>query len=165
MSVPFDPSESLREYAHPEALVTTEWLAQNLGTKGLVVLESDEDVLLYQTGHIPTAVSVPWAKAADDSGRFRVLAAAGGEQLDELRPFMDAIPVPLVIDHMGRPDVTQGPDGPDMRAFRALLNSRDDIWFKATCPDRLDPNGDPWDMFAKSVAPLVADYQIGRAFV
>ncbi len=78
--------------------------------------------------------------------------------LDELRPFMDAIPVPLVIDHMGRPDVMQGPDGPDMKAFRALLDSRDDIAFKATCPDRLDPSGDPWNMFAAAVAPLIADY-------
>lgn len=78
--------------------------------------------------------------------------------LEELWSFMDAIPVPLVIDHMGRPDVTQGPDGPDMRAFRRLLESREDIWFKATCPDRLDPTGDPWNMFADAVAPLVADY-------
>ncbi|WP_316715153.1 amidohydrolase family protein [Sphingosinithalassobacter sp. CS137] len=78
--------------------------------------------------------------------------------LDELRPFLDAIPVPLVIDHMGRPDVTQGPGGADMRAFRALLDSREDIWFKATCPDRLDPAGPPWDDFAGAVAPLVADY-------
>jgi len=79
--------------------------------------------------------------------------------LEELRPFMDAIPVPLVVDHMGRPDVRQGPDGADMKAFRRLLDSREDIWFKATCPDRLDPAGPPWDDFARSVAPLVADYQ------
>lgn len=78
--------------------------------------------------------------------------------LADLRPFMDAIPVPLVIDHMGRPDVTQGPDGPDMRAFRALLDSRSDIHFKPTCPDRLDPTGEPWARFAEAVAPLVADY-------
>lgn len=78
--------------------------------------------------------------------------------LAELRGFLDAIAVPLVIDHMGRPDVRQGPDGADMRAFRALLDSRDDIWFKATCPDRLDPAGPPWDDFAAAVAPLVADY-------
>jgi 2-pyrone-4,6-dicarboxylate lactonase len=78
--------------------------------------------------------------------------------LEELRPFLDAIPVPLVIDHMGRPDVSQGPDGPDMRAFRRLLASRDDIWFKATCPDRLDPSNDPWDDFARAVRPLVEDY-------
>ncbi|TKD50369.1 amidohydrolase family protein [Sphingomonas baiyangensis] len=78
--------------------------------------------------------------------------------LEELRPFLDAIRVPLVIDHMGRPDVTQGPDGPDMRAFRRLLESRDDVHFKATCPDRLDAAGPPWDAFAEAVAPLVADY-------
>ncbi|MGV3556290.1 MAG: amidohydrolase family protein [Croceibacterium sp.] len=78
--------------------------------------------------------------------------------LEELRPFLDAIPVPLVIDHMGRPDVTQGPDGPDMRAFRRLLDSREDIHFKPTCPDRLDPTGDPWKMFAEAVRPLVEDY-------
>jgi 2-pyrone-4,6-dicarboxylate lactonase len=79
--------------------------------------------------------------------------------LEELRPFMDAIPVPIVIDHMGRPDVTQGADGADMKAFRGLLDSRPDIWFKATCPDRLEePAGPPWDDFARAVAPLVADY-------
>jgi 2-pyrone-4,6-dicarboxylate lactonase len=78
--------------------------------------------------------------------------------LEELRPFLDAVPVPLVIDHMGRPDVSQGTEGPDMRAFRRLLDSRDDIHFKATCPDRLDPAGPPWDAFARAVAPLVADY-------
>jgi 2-pyrone-4,6-dicarboxylate lactonase len=78
--------------------------------------------------------------------------------LEELRPFLDAIPTTLVIDHMGRPDVTQGPDGPDMKAFRALLDSRPDIWTKVTCPDRLDAKGAPWDDFAAAVAPLLADY-------
>jgi 2-pyrone-4,6-dicarboxylate lactonase len=78
--------------------------------------------------------------------------------LEELRPFLDAIPVPLVIDHMGRPDVAQGPDGPDMRAFRALMDSRPDVHVKVTCPDRLDERGPPWDDFAAAVRPLVADY-------
>ena len=78
--------------------------------------------------------------------------------LDEMRAFIDAIPTPVVIDHMGRPDVSQGSDGADMTAFRALLDTRPDIWFKATCPDRLDSAGDPWNAFAAAVAPLVADY-------
>lgn len=80
------------------------------------------------------------------------------ELLAELRPFFDAIEVPIVIDHMGRPDVSQGPRGDDMRALRALLASREDIWFKATCPDRLDPSGPPWDAFANAVEPLVSDF-------
>jgi 2-pyrone-4,6-dicarboxylate lactonase len=78
--------------------------------------------------------------------------------LAELRPFIDAIGVPVVIDHMGRPDVTQGPDGADMKAFRALLDSRPDIWTKVTCPDRLDPAGPPYADFVRAVRPLVEDY-------
>jgi 2-pyrone-4,6-dicarboxylate lactonase len=78
--------------------------------------------------------------------------------LEEMKPFLAAIPVPVVIDHMGRPDVLQGPDGADMTAFRALLDSRDDIWTKVTCPDRLDPTGPPYSDFVRAVRPLVEIY-------
>lgn len=78
--------------------------------------------------------------------------------LEEMRPFLAALPVPVVIDHMGRPDVSQGPFGADMTAFRSLLDSRDDIWFKASCPDRLSPMGEPYDDFVAAVRPLVEDY-------
>lgn len=60
MSVEFDPAEKFRAYAHPERLVSTDWLADRLGEPGLVVVESDEDVLLYETGHIPGAVKIDW---------------------------------------------------------------------------------------------------------
>jgi 2-pyrone-4,6-dicarboxylate lactonase len=89
---------------------------------------------------------------------WHVIVYFEADILEELRPFLDAIPVPIVIDHMGRPDLSEGPDGNDITAFRALLDSREDIWFKATCPDRLDAAGPPWDEFANVVAPLVADY-------
>jgi len=89
---------------------------------------------------------------------WHVVVYFEADTLEELRPFLAAIPVPLVIDHMGRPDVRQGPNGPDMTAFRELLDSRNDVYFKATCPDRLDPAGPPWEDFTRSVAPLVADY-------
>ena len=78
--------------------------------------------------------------------------------LEEMLPFLAAIPVPIIIDHMGRPDVRQGPDGADMSAFRRLLDSRDDIWTKLTCADRLDPAGPPYADFVRSVRPLVEDY-------
>ena len=45
-----------------------------------------------------------------------------------------------------------------MRALRELLDAREDICIKTTCPDRLDEEGAPWDAFANAVAPLVADY-------
>ena len=58
--VGLDPAEKLQAYAHPEKLVTTEWLAAHGQDPGVVIVESDEDVLLYETGHIPGAVKVDW---------------------------------------------------------------------------------------------------------
>src|SRR3954462_6766058 len=66
MAVPNDSAAQLREYAHPERLVTTSWLAEHLDDPGLVVVESDEDVLLYATGHIPGAVKVDWHTELND---------------------------------------------------------------------------------------------------
>jgi len=60
MTVGTDPAEKLQRYAHPERLVTTDWLARHAEDPGLVIVESDEDVLLYDTGHIPGAVKVDW---------------------------------------------------------------------------------------------------------
>ncbi len=60
MAVAPDPAPELQQYAHPEKLVTTQWLAENLDNPGVVVVESDEDVLLYDTGHIPGAIKVDW---------------------------------------------------------------------------------------------------------
>jgi thiosulfate/3-mercaptopyruvate sulfurtransferase len=66
MSIPADGDAKLAAYAHPERLVTTGWLAEHLGDEGLVVVESDEDVLLYDTGHIPGAVKVDWHTDLND---------------------------------------------------------------------------------------------------
>ncbi|GAB3600306.1 sulfurtransferase [Angustibacter peucedani] len=66
MTLPADTDPKLAEYAHPERLVTTDWLAQHLGEPGLVVVESDEDVLLYDSGHIPGAVKVDWHTDLND---------------------------------------------------------------------------------------------------
>lgn len=66
MPVAPDPAPEIQEYAHPERLVTTHWLEQNLGQDGLVVVESDEDVLLYEVGHIPGAVKIDWHTELND---------------------------------------------------------------------------------------------------
>ncbi len=63
---PDTSSEKFAEYAHPERLVSTEWLAERLGQPGLVVVESDEDVLLYETGHIPGSVKIDWHTDLND---------------------------------------------------------------------------------------------------
>ena len=66
MSVEFDPAAKFQEFAHPGRLVSTDWLQAHLGTPGLVVVESDEDVLLYETGHIPGAVKIDWHTDLND---------------------------------------------------------------------------------------------------
>ena len=66
MPVAFDTDPKIQSYAHPERLVTTQWLEDHLGTPGLVVAESDEDVLLYDTGHIPGAVKIDWHTDLND---------------------------------------------------------------------------------------------------
>jgi thiosulfate/3-mercaptopyruvate sulfurtransferase len=67
-------TDRFAEYAHPERLVTTDWLAEQIaaGRVGssspdrIVVLESDEDVLLYDTGHIPGALKLDWHQDLND---------------------------------------------------------------------------------------------------
>lgn len=66
MAVPHDPNPQFAEYSHPERLVSASWLSARLGTPGLRVVESDEDTLLYDIGHIPTAVRIDWAKDLND---------------------------------------------------------------------------------------------------
>jgi thiosulfate/3-mercaptopyruvate sulfurtransferase len=66
VSLPADPSPELADYANPERLVTTAWLADNLSSPGLAIVESNEDVLLYETGHIPGAIKVDWHTELND---------------------------------------------------------------------------------------------------
>ena len=55
-----------RGYAHPEVLVSTDWVAAHLDDPGVRIMESDEDVLLYEVGHIPGAVKVDWVADLND---------------------------------------------------------------------------------------------------
>lgn len=55
-----------RGYAHPDVLVSTDWVAARLGDPGVRVVESDEDLLLYETGHIPGAVKIDWIDDLND---------------------------------------------------------------------------------------------------
>jgi hypothetical protein len=60
MSYPVESNPRFENYAHPEALVSTQWVAENLGQPGLVLMECNEDILLYSTGHIDGAVKIDW---------------------------------------------------------------------------------------------------------
>jgi thiosulfate/3-mercaptopyruvate sulfurtransferase len=69
MTIGQDPDAKISEYAHPEVLVTTQWVADNLNTPNVVIVESDEDLLLYKTGHIPGAVRIDWHTDLNDPVR------------------------------------------------------------------------------------------------
>ena len=66
-AIPADSTAKFAEYAHGSRLVSTEWVAEHAGEPGLVIVESDEDVLLYETGHIPGAVKVDWHTELNDT--------------------------------------------------------------------------------------------------
>jgi thiosulfate/3-mercaptopyruvate sulfurtransferase len=54
------------EYAYPEMLVSTDWVAQHLADPKVRIVEADEDVLLYDIGHVPNAVKIDWHTDLND---------------------------------------------------------------------------------------------------
>ena len=65
--------------------------------------------------------------------------------LEELEPFLKQLPTTIVVDHMGRPDVSKGVDHPDFQRFIRLMDEVPTIWSKVTCPERLTAAGPPYD--------------------
>lgn len=70
-----------RGYAKPEALVSTEWVAKHLDDPSVRIIESNEDQLLYPSGHIPGAVQVDWTHDLNDQVRRDYLDKGGFERL------------------------------------------------------------------------------------
>jgi len=63
------------------------------------------------------------------------------QDLEELAPFITQLPTPVVVDHMGRPDVSKGSDHRDFQRFLTLLDDNNHIWTKVSCPERLTVSG------------------------
>ncbi len=68
-------------YVHPEMLVETDWVAEHLNDSKIRIVESDEDVLLYEVGHVPGAVKVDWHTDLQDSVERDYIDRARFEQL------------------------------------------------------------------------------------
>jgi thiosulfate/3-mercaptopyruvate sulfurtransferase len=114
-----DPHPSFGLHAHPQRLVTTQWLSANIGAPGLRIVESDEDVLLYDIGHVPGAIKIDWrAELTDprtrdvvDGVRFAELMREKGiGREDTVVVYGDkangtAAAVLWVFDLFGHPDV------------------------------------------------------------
>ena len=61
--------------------------------------------------------------------------------LPELYEFFTALPTTVVVDHMGRPDVTKPVDGPEFKLFVKMMREHPNIWSKVSCPERLSVSG------------------------
>ncbi|MDO8907536.1 MAG: amidohydrolase family protein [Pseudohongiella sp.] len=84
-----------------------------------------------------------------------------GKELPEHYDFFASLPTTVVVDHMGRPDVTCSVDGPEFGLFLKLLHENPNIWSKVSCPERLSVSGphgyEDVIPFAKRVVEMFPD--------
>jgi thiosulfate/3-mercaptopyruvate sulfurtransferase len=71
----------MKGYVTPDVLVTTQWVADHLSDPNVRIVESNEDILLYDLGHIPGAVQIDWQKDLNDAVRRDYLTRGQFEQL------------------------------------------------------------------------------------
>ncbi len=99
---------------------------------------------------------------ADKIARFgwHIIVYFEGQDLEDLAPFLKTLPTTVVVDHMGRPDVTKGVDHPDFKRFLDLLGESDKFWTKVSCPERLTVAGPPYDdvvPFSRTLVDMFPD--------
>jgi 2-pyrone-4,6-dicarboxylate lactonase len=151
-------------------------IARSSGTcRGVAVIDPDigmEELKVLHAGGIRGVRFNFLKRLVDDAPKDKFLEVARrieplgwhvivyfeADILEEMVPFLEAIPTTIVVDHMGRPSMRQGPDGPEIGAFKRLLDAYPNIWTKVTCPDRLSAQEYPWDDFAEVVRPIVERY-------
>lgn len=107
--------------------------------------------------HAPKDKFLEIAHRIEDLG-WHVVVYFEADMLGELIPFLAAIKTIVVVDHLGRPDIAQGPGGDDIRAFRRLMDEQPNIWAKVSGAERLSLMGPPFDDFVDVIRPIVEDY-------
>ena len=75
------PSIEQKGYTHPDVLASTDWVAEHSRDAGVRLIESNEDTLLYASGHVPGAVHVDWTSDLNDQLRRDYITREGFEQL------------------------------------------------------------------------------------
>ena len=79
--------------------------------------------------------------------------------LADLQPFLQQLPGIIVVDHMGRPDVTKGVDHPDFQRFMDLMSGNENMWCKVTCPERLTVAGSPYEDVVPFYKAIVQEFE------
>lgn len=107
--------------------------------------------------HSPKDKFLEIAKKIEPLG-WHVIVYFEADILEELAPFLASIPTVVVVDHLGRPDIAQGPAGADITRFKRLLDANPHIWAKVSGAERLSPMGPPFDDFVEVIRPVVEHY-------
>ena len=92
----------------------------------------------------PQEVFIGIAEKIQEFG-WSIVVYFEAQDLEGLLPFLNRLPGIIVVDHMGRPDVTKGVDHPEFRRFIDLMAQNENVWTKVTCPERLSVQGAPYD--------------------
>ncbi len=74
---------------------------------------------------------------------WHVVVYFEAQDLPELYEFFTALPTTVVVDHMGRPNVSKPVDGPEFELFVKMMREHPNIWSKVSCPERLSESGPP----------------------
>jgi 2-pyrone-4,6-dicarboxylate lactonase len=74
---------------------------------------------------------------------WHVVVYFEAQDLPELYDFFTALPTTVVVDHMGRPDVSKPVNGPEFELFVKMMREHGNIWSKVSCPERLSVSGPP----------------------
>jgi thiosulfate/3-mercaptopyruvate sulfurtransferase len=93
-----EAATAAKGYARPEKLVSTEWLASHLADHDLRILESDEDVLLFEMGHIPGAQKIDWHHDLNDAVERDYISPEGFTRLLRAKGIDESTPVILYGD-------------------------------------------------------------------
>ena len=80
------------------------------------------------------------------------------QDLEGLEPFLKQLPTTVVVDHMGRPDVSKGVNHSDFQRFIRLMTENENVWSKVTCPERLSLQGPPYDDVVAFYAEIVRGF-------
>ena len=80
------------------------------------------------------------------------------QDLEDLQPFLTGLPGIIVVDHMGRPDVTKPLDDPHFTRFMDLMSVHTNFWVKVSCPERLSVDGPPYNDVVPFARTLVDNF-------
>ena len=78
--------------------------------------------------------------------------------LEDLQPFLTSLPGTIVVDHMGRPNVTKPLDDPHFTRFMDLMSVYTNFWVKVSCPERLSVDGPPYNDVVPFARTLVDNF-------